>query len=37
MADMAADNLLAGLRGDPLPSCVNPEAVSARQFASNNP
>lgn len=25
MAEMAADNLLAGLRGDPLPHCVNPE------------
>jgi lactate dehydrogenase-like 2-hydroxyacid dehydrogenase len=25
MAEMAADNLLAGLRGDPLPQCVNPE------------
>jgi len=25
MATMAAENLLAGLRGDPLPNCVNPE------------
>jgi lactate dehydrogenase-like 2-hydroxyacid dehydrogenase len=25
MAEMAAANLLAGLRGDPLPTCVNPE------------
>lgn len=25
MARMAADNLLAGLRGEPLPNCVNPE------------
>ncbi len=25
MARMAAENLLAGLRGDPLPHCVNPE------------
>lgn len=25
MATMAADNLLAGLRGEPLPNCVNPE------------
>lgn len=25
MATIAADNLLAGLRGDPLPHCVNPE------------
>ncbi len=24
MAQMAADNLLAGLRGEPLPNCVNP-------------
>jgi len=28
MAIMAAENLLAGLRGDPLPHCVNPEAQS---------
>jgi phosphoglycerate dehydrogenase-like enzyme len=26
MAELAADNLLAGLRGDPLPNPVNPEA-----------
>lgn len=25
MADLAVDNLLAGLRGEPLPHCVNPE------------
>lgn len=25
MAQMAADNLLAGLKGEPLPTCVNPE------------
>ena len=25
MAEIAADNLLAGLRGDRLPHCVNPE------------
>jgi glyoxylate reductase len=25
MAQMAADNLLAGLQGQPLPTCVNPE------------
>ncbi len=25
MATMAAENLLAGLRGEPLPNCVNPE------------
>ena len=27
MAVMAAENLLAGLRGEPLPYCVNPEVV----------
>jgi len=27
MATMAAENLLAGLRGDPLPHCVNPEVL----------
>jgi glyoxylate reductase len=25
MAQMAAENLLAGLRGERLPNCVNPE------------
>jgi phosphoglycerate dehydrogenase-like enzyme len=25
MATMAAENLLAGLRGEPLPNCINPE------------
>jgi glyoxylate reductase len=25
MATMAAENLIAGLRGEPLPNCVNPE------------
>jgi glyoxylate reductase len=25
MATMAAENLLAGLRGEPLPHCVNPD------------
>jgi glyoxylate reductase len=29
MAEMAAANLLAGLRGEPLPNCVNPEARPA--------
>ncbi len=29
MATMAADNLLAGLRGQPLPTCVNPEVYEA--------
>ena len=30
MADLAVDNLLAALRGEPMPHCVNPEAVSRR-------
>ena len=30
MADMAVDNLLAGLRGEPMPHCVNAEALSRR-------
>jgi hypothetical protein len=25
MADLATDNLLAGLAGRPMPACVNPE------------
>jgi glyoxylate reductase len=25
MADMAVENMIAGLRGDRLPHCVNPE------------
>jgi phosphoglycerate dehydrogenase-like enzyme len=25
MTDIAADNLFAGVKGEPLPSCVNPE------------
>ncbi len=29
MATMAAENLLAGLRGEPMPHCVNPEALEA--------
>ncbi|MBI4300812.1 MAG: hypothetical protein HY677_06720, partial [Chloroflexi bacterium] len=29
MAVMAAENLLAGLRGEPLPNCVNAEALAA--------
>lgn len=29
MASMAADNLLAGLRGERLPNCVNPEVYDA--------
>jgi lactate dehydrogenase-like 2-hydroxyacid dehydrogenase len=27
MATMAADNLLAGVRGEPLPTCINPEVT----------
>lgn len=30
MASLAADNLIAGLAGEPLPACVNPEAQGAR-------
>ena len=30
MAEMAVDNLLAGLRGDLPPNCVNPEALARR-------
>ena len=30
MAEMAAANLLAGLRGEPLPNCVNPEVYDRR-------
>jgi glyoxylate reductase len=30
MASMAADNLLAGLQGRPLPNCVNPEVQNKR-------
>jgi glyoxylate reductase len=30
MASMAVDNCLAGLRGDPLPNCVNPETRARR-------
>jgi glyoxylate reductase len=30
MAEMAVDNLLAGLRGDLPPNCVNPEALAGR-------
>ena len=28
MAAIAAANLLAGLRGDPLPNCINPEVYA---------
>lgn len=30
MADIAVDNLLAALRGDPMPHCVNAAGVSRR-------
>jgi glyoxylate reductase len=30
MADIAVDNLLAGLRGEPMPHCANREALGAR-------
>jgi glyoxylate reductase len=30
MTDLAVDNLLAGLAGEPMPQCVNPEAVATR-------
>ncbi len=30
MADIAVDNLLAGLRRKPMPHCVNPDALSRR-------
>ena len=29
MATMAAENLLAGLRGEPLPNCINPEVQAS--------
>jgi len=31
MADLAVDNLLAGLAGEPMPKCVNPDALATRQ------
>jgi glyoxylate reductase len=30
MAEMAAENLLAGIRGEPLPTCVNPQVYEGR-------
>jgi glyoxylate reductase len=33
MADLAVDNLLAGLAGNPMPACVNEEALSATRPA----
>ena len=33
MADMAARNLLAALRGEPMPACANPEALHQRAVA----
>lgn len=32
MADLAVDNLLAGLAGQPLPNCINPEVYDRRDF-----
>lgn len=34
MADMAIENLIAGLRGDRLPYCVNPEIYGDRRYLS---
>ena len=31
MADIAVDNLLAGLRGEPMPHCANPEAYGSKR------
>ena len=31
MADLAVDNLIAGLAGDPMPKCFNEEALATRQ------
>ncbi|MFN3975176.1 MAG: 2-hydroxyacid dehydrogenase [Dehalococcoidia bacterium] len=31
MANLAVDNLLAGLKGQPMPACVNPEALQNRK------
>jgi glyoxylate reductase len=31
MADLAVDNLIAGLAGDPMPKCFNEEALASRQ------
>ncbi|GBE21314.1 MAG TPA: D-glycerate dehydrogenase [Actinobacteria bacterium] len=31
MADLAAENLIAGLRGDPMPACANPEVYRPQQ------
>jgi lactate dehydrogenase-like 2-hydroxyacid dehydrogenase len=31
MANLAVDNLLAGLAGQPMPKCVNPEVLATRQ------
>ena len=31
MADLAVDNLLAGLAGEPMPQCVNPDALATRR------
>ncbi len=37
MAVMAAENLLAGLRGEPLPHCANPEVYSRRDGDPRGP
>jgi glyoxylate reductase len=31
MANLAVDNLLAGLAGEPMPKCVNPDVLATRQ------
>jgi glyoxylate reductase len=35
MARIAADNILAGLRGEPLPACVNPEVYEESPRSSS--
>jgi lactate dehydrogenase-like 2-hydroxyacid dehydrogenase len=35
MAEIAADNLIAALRGEPMPACVNPEAAEAAGAAGS--
>jgi lactate dehydrogenase-like 2-hydroxyacid dehydrogenase len=36
MADIAVDNLLAGLRGEPMPHCINPEIYGQQPRESGN-
>jgi hypothetical protein len=31
MADLAVENLMAGLQGRPMPACANPEARAAAE------